>query len=214
MITTLILTMAVATTVQDRSLIVHDFSADQPLVYDLTFNTKLSDGDSVSKAQFKIKTLRSHQNGNTDIELQMDKVKFVEGDVEHAFKSAVFGFTLNKNGVPVDTVFDSIESMASASLIALFLSAEQMAVGDGFDYSYKGPSLAVKLKGSLDSFVERDGVRPAKIVSAGTVAPTGEGVAEIKLTTLYDSASKRVVEAHAVLVLPFGDIVIDLVTKA
>ena len=211
--TTLLLTVALATALQDRSSIVHDFKSDLPLTYDLTFTAKLPDGDSVSNARFEIKQLRSYQNGNTDIELHLDKVNFVEGDVEHAFKSAVFGFTLTKNGVPVDSVFDSIESMASASLIALFLPAKQMAEGDGFDYRYDGASLRLRLKGRLEGFVEHNGGQLAKIVSAGTIEPEGESIAEIDLTTLYDAAAKRVVEAHAVLKLPWGDIEIELVAR-
>ena len=214
MITTLLVTVALAATLQDRYSIVHDFKSLLPLAYDLTFTAKLPDGDSVSKARFEIKPLRSYQNGNTDIELRMDKVRFVEGEVEHAFKSAVFGFTLTKNGVPVDSVFDSIESMASASLIALFLPAKQMAEGDGFDYRYDGDSLGLRFKGRLEGFVQQNGRRLAKIVSTGTVEPKGESVAEIDLTTLYDPAEKRVVEAHAIVKLPWGDIEIDLVATA
>lgn len=211
MITTVLATVALAATLQDRSLIVHDFKSDQPLAYDLTFTARLPDGDSVSKARFEIKPLRTYQNGNTDIELRMDKVRFVEGEVEHAFKSAVFRFTLTKTGIPVDSVFDSIESMASASLIALFLPAKQMAEGEGYDYKYDGDSLDLRFKGRLEGFVDHDGRQLAKIVTTGTIEPKGEAVAEIDLTTLYDAAGRRVVEAHAVLKLPWGDIEIDLV---
>ena len=213
MITTLLVTAALVAIQQDRSSIVHDYKSDQPSAYDLTFTAKLPDGDSVSKARFEIKLLRSYQNGNTDIELHLDKVKFVRGDVEHAFKSAVFGFTLNKNGIPVDSIFDGIESMASASLIALFLPAKQMAEGDSFDYRYDGDSLGLKLKGKFEGIVVRNGRRLVKLVTVGTLSPAGEPTADITLTTLYDAESKRVVEAHALMELPWGDIQIDMVAK-
>lgn len=213
MMTTLLLTLALAATLQDRTSIVHDFKADRALAYELTFNIKLPDGESVSRAQCIIKPLRSYQNGNTDIELHLDEVKFVRGDVEHAFKSVVFGFTLNKNGVPVDALFDGIESMATTSLIALFLPARQMAEGAKFDYRYDGDSLGLKFKGEFEEFVMRKGRRLVKLITVGTVAPVSEPTADITLTTLYDAQSKRVVEAHALIELPWGDIEVDMVAK-
>ena len=211
MITTVIATLALAWTAQDRVSIVHDFQSEIPLAYTLTFNAKLADGDSISKAQIKIKSLRSLQNGNTDIELHMNDVKFVEGEVEHTFKSVVFGFTVTKNGVPVDAVFDSIESMASASLIALFLPAKQMAEGETFNYKYDGDLLGLKFKVIRQGSEKRNDLELIRISTTGTISPAGKAVADFNLTTLYDPVGKRVAEAHATIQLPWGDIVIDLV---
>lgn len=212
--TALLATALLATALQDRTSIVHDMKVGSKASYDLTYNTKLPDGDSVSKAVIEIESMRSYQDGKTEIEMRMSKVDFVEGEVGHSFKSAVMGFTVTKNGIPVDSVFDSIESMASASLIALFLPGRQIAVGESFDYKYEGPSLNIKLKGNFDSFVDHKGQRLVKIVTSGTVSPTAENVGELTLTTLYDASAKEIVEAHAVIALSFGDIVIDLVRKS
>ena len=88
-----------------------------------------------------------------------------------------------------------------------------MAEGAGFDYRYDSDTLGLKFKGEFEGFVERKGQRLVKLVSAGTLAPVGEPTADITLTTLYDAVTKRVVEAHALIKLPWGDIEIDMVAR-